>query len=285
MALFFLSFADSRYRRSLVRIAKQAREFKIFDRITIANENFLDVNFRNKFKKFLVSGTRGYGYWCWKPQIILQELDKLADGDMLLYVDAGCHLNYRGKPRLLEYFKILQNSKRGIVAFQAKPPEIPLVHDGRKLFDYPNYAWTKGDLLDYFGIREHKEILNSQTIGAGIILVKKCGNSTDIIKKWIETFSYNFSLIDDSLSKSPNPAGFIEHRHDQAIFSILCLLNSVDTISAYEYFYPKSNSTAPDWSALENFPIHALRDKEMGFLNTAIAVFNKVIKLKTLSRF
>ena len=284
MALFFLSFADSRYRRSLVRIGKQAQEFKIFEQTVLADEDFLDIDFRNKYKKFLMAGTRGYGYWCWKPQIILQVLKNLSEGDMLLYADAGCHLNYRGKARLLEYFEILQNSKSGILGFQAKPPEMPLEYDGRQLFDYPNYAWTKGDTLDYFGIRDNEEIINSQTIGAGIILIRKCQSSIDIIKKWIKTFSHDFSLIDDSPSKSPNPDGFIEHRHDQAIFSILCLQNSVDTISAYEYYYPKKNSNKPDWNALKNFPIHAMRDKDMGFLNTAIAAFKKVMKFITLSR-
>ena len=277
MNFFFLSFADSRYKRSLSRIAKQAQSFNLFKGITLADESYLEVNFRNKFKEILMPGTRGYGYWCWKPQIILQELEKLSDSDLLLYVDAGCHLNPKGRVRLLEYFEMLRISKSGILAFQAIPPVGRLAHDGRPLFDYPNYMWTKGDLLDYFGVRNNKEILHSQTIGAGIILIKKCQNSIDILKKWIDTIHHDFALIDDSPSKSPNPLGFIEHRHDQAIFSILCIQNSVDTISAYEYYYPQKNSRKPDWKALKNFPIHAKRDKKRGYFIGDILVLLKTI--------
>jgi hypothetical protein len=277
MSLFFLSFADSRYKRSLARIAKQAQSFNIFEGITVADENCLEDSFRYNFKEKLVSGTRGYGYWCWKPQIILQELKKLSDGDMLLYVDAGCHLNPNGRDRLLEYFEALRNASSGIIAFQAKKPVKPLIYDGRQLFDYPNYMWTKGDLLDYFGVRDDEEILNSQTIGAGIILVKKCDKSIEILKKWMEVYSYDFRLIDDSPSRSQNPVGFVEHRHDQAIFSILCLQNSVETISAYEYYYPKEKSTRPDWIALENFPIHARRDKKRGYFIDSIILIGKMI--------
>jgi hypothetical protein len=278
MDLFFLSFADSRYKRSLARIAQQARRFNIFDGITVADESLLEVNFRNKFKEKLRAGTRGYGYWCWKPQIIIQELEKLSDDDMLLYVDAGCHLNHRGIDRLLDYFEALRNSKTGILAFQAKKPVSPLAHDGRQLFNFPNYMWTKGDLLDYFGVRENQHILKSQSIGAGIILFRKCQNSINILKQWRETIDHDFSLIDDSASRSSNPSGYIEHRHDQAIFSILCLLNHVDTISAYEYYYPKVNSTEPDWDALINFPIHAKRDKNMGLLNKVLNRVCRIIK-------
>ena len=32
---------------------------------------------------------------------------------------------------------------------------------------------------------------------------------------------HDFSLLDDTPSKSPNLKGFQEHRHDQAIFSLL----------------------------------------------------------------
>ena len=31
----------------------------------------------------------GAGYWCWKPFIMLRELESLQEGDYLLYTDAG----------------------------------------------------------------------------------------------------------------------------------------------------------------------------------------------------
>jgi len=259
MKKVFLSFADSKMHRALNRIKRQALNMQVYDEAIVCNETNLSSDFREKFKDKLVPGSRGYGYWCWKPQIILQTLEKLNDGDILTYCDAGCHFNERGKKRLIEYFDIVTNDKFGILAFQGI---VPIFHDGRKLSDLADKKWCKGDLLDHLGMRDLNTVTNSQTIGAGIIFFKKNSETMNFIEKWIKVFSENFSLIDDTPSKSANLEGFIEHRHDQAIFSLLCKLNNVKTISAYEYWYPrKENPYIPDWSALKYYPIHARRDK------------------------
>jgi len=260
----FLSFADSRMRPSARRIEQQAVRLGVYDRIIIANEMSLDEQFRDRFRLKLVFGSRGFGYWCWKPQIILQTLNEMNEGDILQYTDVGCHLNVNGMRRLLEYFTLTERSKIGILAFQAKPPTLPLHYDNRTLLNLPDICWAKGDLLDYLGVRNNKDLLLSQTIGAGIILIRKTETASRIIHAWREVLDRDFSLIDDSLSRSPNLPEFIEHRHDQAIFSILCKLNNVETLSAYEYWYPQRNNSAnPDWNALAEFPIHARRDKKL----------------------
>ena len=99
-----------------------------------------------------------------------------------------------------------------------------------------------------------------------------------ILRKWIEIIDADFSLIDDTPSKSPNTPDFIEHRHDQAIFSILCKLNNVYTLSAFEYWYPKWNSRRPDWRALKYMPIHAKRDLDYGVYYNLKKIPVKIIK-------
>lgn len=238
----------------------------VYDEVLALTEKSLDQDFKNVFAKHLRFGTRGYGYWCWKPQIILQVMQNMSDGDLLQYTDAGCHLNLNGRDRLLEYFSMASASYKGVIAFSAKEPEFPLVYDGRKLFDYPDRKWIKGDLLDFFGVRGIADVLETPTIGAGIIFFRKCDESMRLLKEWIDVFTRDFSLIDDSPSRTPNLDGFIEHRHDQAIFSVLCKLNNVQTISAYEYYYPSSKGDGPDWASLEKFPVHVRRDKDRGLL-------------------
>ena len=80
-------------------------------------------------------------------------------------------------------------------------------------------------------------------------------------------------ILDDTPSRSRNLEGFIEHRHDQAIFSLLCIQHKVMSLSSQETWYPKrfsagqltpSISLKPDWDALKYFPIHAKRDKDLG---------------------
>lgn len=272
--LHLVTFADSRMKRSVSRLLKQANAFDLFDFVHCFDEFNLPDFFKILFKDRLILGSRGFGYWSWKPIIISEVLNKMNFGDCLLYLDVGCHLNIQGKKRLIEYFEILKKSEQGIIAFQASPPNSTnsnLQYDGRDLIEQPNYQWIKGDLLDFFGVRDVQAFTHAQAIGAGIILLKKCNNAQVIINEWVSITLNHFNLIDDSISISPNPPGFIEHRHDQALWTLLCLKNKVKIISAYEYWYPKktksNKSIEPDWEALTDFPIHARRDKDIGIFN------------------
>ena len=219
---FFLSFCDSRMYRTASRVRKQAEAMNIYDEIIVANESDLDDDFYNRFKDQLVFGSRGFGYWCWKPQMILQTLQKLNNGDVIQYTDAGCHLNKNGLERLESYFQMSQDSNNGILAFEAKTPEPPLAYDGRRLLDLVEYKWTKGDLFDYFGVRNNSKITHSQSMGATVIFIRKSSESVNFVQKWLDVIDFDFSLIDNSESNSPNLNEFIEHRHDQSIFSLLC---------------------------------------------------------------
>jgi hypothetical protein len=233
----------------------------------------LPAEFKEYFKDKLSIRTRGYGYWSWKPEIIYEALKDMRDDDALIYVDAGCHVNKNGLERLKFYFEMLDKNEVGVLAFQAKPPleDIStLNYDGRKLLDQPNRHWIKGDLFDYFKFRGVESITEAQAIGAGVIIIKKCKKSIQIIEEWRSIIKNNFSLIDDTPSVASNLNGFVEHRHDQAIFTLLCVKHNVETLSAYEYWYPKrtnSNHFKPDWKALEEYPIHARRDKDFGVFN------------------
>lgn len=265
MKKVFLTFADKRLHRSLARISSEARHLNFYDEIIAADESFLDKDFKKYFSEKLTGNVRGFGYWCWKPQIIKQVLDNLDDGDILQYTDVGCRLNAQGKTRLMEYFELVSKDPIGILAFQNITPSEPLIYDGRKLLDLIDSHWTKGDLIDYFSVRGRPEIIETPTIGAGIFFLRKGADSCALISDWLKVYETQFSLADDSPSKSPNLPGFIENRHDQGIFSLLCKTRGVQTISAYEYWYPKiSDLKQADWASLSNMPIHAKRDKDYG---------------------
>ena len=263
MNKYFLTFASADLNKTLSRIKIQAEDLNIYDKILIYSEKDLDVKFKQHFAEQLHYGVRGYGYWSWKPQVILQALELMQEGDILQYTDAGCHLNRNGIDRLNEYFDITDNTESGILAFQTKEPAFPLPYDGRKLLDCLDYKWIKGDLLDYFDIRSKDSILQSQTITATVIFIKKTPDTIRFVNQWLDVIKYDFTLIDDTKSNSPNMDGFIEHRHDQAIFSILGKIHNIQTVSSYEYWYPsKENIKKPDWKILAKYPILAKRDKE-----------------------
>lgn len=285
MAFHFLTFADRRLRRSADRIKRQALRIDIFDSINVFDETDLPEWFISGREDLLRPSVRGFGYWSWKPVIIKSLLDNIPEGDCVLYADAGCHINVRGKRRLLEYLRLIKNSKSGVVAFQANPPNSSnssLEYDGRPLFNQYNYEWVKGDVFEYFGVRDIKAFTHSQAIGAGIVLIRKCQSSLTLISEWQDLACRRIELFDDSPSLSPNLDGFIEHRHDQAVFTLLCLKYGVETLSAYEYWYPKRRADGgimePDWEALAEFPLHAKRDKDLGFIGNAVVFKNRVLR-------
>lgn len=270
---FFCTFADSRMHRSLKRIRRQAEAIGVYDRIYTWDESNLDPGFRERFKEKLTPTCRGFGYWIWKPQIMLQVFREMNDGDIVHYCDAGCWVNPDGKARLLEYFDMAEES--GALAFQVKNTFGDSHLDS---FSLPESAWTKGDVFDYFGVRDRTEITRSQQIGAGIFLLRKSCMSNHFLQKWMEIYEKDFSLADDSPSRSPNFPDFIEHRHDQSLFGILCKLNKIKTLSTFEYFYPSvSDPLQADWSKLKMYPIWAKRDKDLGLVGG--------IKDKVLRRF
>jgi len=260
----FLTFADTKMVRARRRICRQARAMKIYTKIIGASEADLDEGFRKHFEKYLVPEARGFGYFVWKIQIVKQTLDQMNDGDILHWVDAGNHLNPKGRWRLEEYFAMTQASPIGILGFQHRPPEGKLHYDGRRLPDFAEYKYTKGDLIDRLRVRDNSELFNQQQIGTNTFFIRKCEKSMAFVNEWLSLPYENFALIDDSPSVSPNIDGFIEHRWDQSVFSILGKLRGISTVSDCECWYPSQNDCwKPDWEALKDFPILTKRDRDI----------------------
>jgi hypothetical protein len=106
----------------------------------------------------------------------------------------------------------------------------------------------------------------------------------DFIRHWIRVFSEDFSMIDDSSSRSPNLEGFIEHRHDQSIYSILGKLLPISTISVFEFWFPQvDNCWIPDWDMVRDSPIQIRRDRGLKGQNdlriTALKAKGKIKRL------
>lgn len=260
-----VTFSDSRLFRSTNRLVSEAQSLGFYDEIISLDEYSLDSDFSQYFKSELQPEIRGFGYWVWKPQVILQALASLDYGDVLQYADVGFTINPKGIERLNDYFERAAISKTGIVAFQGRRPEYPMVDDGRELPTWPDREWTKGDLFDYFGVRNKPEITDTPTVQAGLLFVRKTPKAEEILTKWLDVYYADFHLADDSPSISPNFPEFREHRHDQSIFSILAKIYAIDTYSSNEFWFPQTMSSRGDWKALAFAPFHATRSLDFGF--------------------
>ena len=172
----FLSFADSRMHKALIRIESQASAMRLFDDIRVIDESKLDTVFKTRWEQQLVKGSRGFGYWVWKPYLIWKTLESLPDNSTLLYCDAGSHLNPRGRKKMQKYYNALSADSLGIKAF----PVFSLFYSN------PEKFWTKGDLLSHFSCRERLDITESPQIEATHILLKKNNFTLTFVRQWYQ---------------------------------------------------------------------------------------------------
>lgn len=256
-----VTFASSDYAHSLRRLRRQAQAMSTFASITTTTDKDLEPSFRAKFSEFLQPGVRGFGYWMWKPEVILRALERIPEGEVLLYLDAGCHLNPAGRARLSLYVKWVATSASGLLAFQYRPfPSAPANYPIERAESLLDRHYTKREALEALDIEPQSPLLDDPAIAGGIIFVKKCGESMASLHLWREAVDKHPSAFTDQLDRSAQDSSFRDTRHDQSIFSILAKQRGIETVSAYETWVPKTSDHQPDWSPLVGFPIHARRD-------------------------
>ena len=239
--LYICAFADSCFQKSLDRLVWQSSMFLLFEEGFFYNETDLQEELFSPFGDMLKAGVRGYGYWVWKPYIILDALKQIEEGDILLYLDVGCHLNSRGKMRFLDYCETVKQHSSGFLVTNAGRNQLERI-------------WTKGDLFDFMNVRDRMDITDTSQLQSGTIFIRKEPNTVALIEKWMEIGLKHFNLLDDSPSQSIDMDGFQGHRHDQSILSILLKLHGV-------YAIPLRECWSKDWTMLEkSFPILQKRD-------------------------
>ncbi len=238
---FFCSFGDSRMHGALQRIRNQAVEMGIFDDIRIHDESGLAPSFLKAYGKRLVPGSRGFGYWIWKPQIILQTMEEMNEGDRLLFTDAGCHLNPGGVYNLRGYFDRAAGSSSGMLFTRLQAELI-------------EKYWTKGDVFDYFECRHNNMITDTPQLQSGILFFEKRPATMKFLRNWADACLIT-RLVDDSASASPDFPGFRMNRHDQSVLSVLAKLAGADSVDVSNFI------TRDDWSMLKDQPVWIKRDK------------------------
>lgn len=205
--IVFVTFADSKFKESLAIVGKQAAEMNIFDKIYLFRESDLDKNFRKYLKPWL--HLRGYGYWRWKPYFCHKVMSQLNDDDIIVYGDVATAFNPNGIRRLKEYLDLVDSSESGILVFE----------------DYfKEHLYNKIDNLAFFEVDKNSEIIDSEQILAGLWMMRKTPISAALIDEWCNLAKNNEDLFTDVKSKRTELPEFIEHRHDQSVFSILVKL-------------------------------------------------------------
>jgi hypothetical protein len=237
--IHLITFGDSKYANTKRRLYSEAVNCGWFDTIASYGTEDLDEDFKERFKNILEQH-RGGGYWIWKPYIINKHLEKMEDGDILIYLDAGCHINPNGVKRFNEYIEMLKNSEEGAISFQMSQ------HIEKK--------WTVKEIFEYLNIHnDSSDIIESGQIIATVRMFKKNSNSTNLVSSWLNTLYYNPLLFTDHYNKNGQSDIFIDNRHDQSVLSVLSKLYKTIIIEDETYFEGSFDSAMakehPFWAA------------------------------------
>ncbi len=211
--LYFISFAGGaiEFLEALSRICSQAKSLKIFDKVIGYTPIYLinDKQFWKAHGNFIKNNPRGFGYWIWKPYLIKKTLELMEEGDILMYLDAGCEIDYRNKKKILDLIDITKTDKLiGSIACGVRNPCI-------------EKDWTKMDTFIKLNAHDSKYMDTPQRQG-GAIIILKCKEIVNLVDEWFKYVTIdNYHFVDDSPSIEKNASSFKENRHDQSIFSIL----------------------------------------------------------------
>ena len=152
--------------------------------------------------KSILDAERGAGYWLWKPYVIQQQMNECEDGDVLMYIDAGCEL-----------ITSVEHITRSM------DDDIFFCSNGHRHVD-----WCKIDVIREI-IRDEYEkglqfLTSFQQVQASLIFFKVNNTTRSFVNEWL-LYCEIPGFIDDSPSKLPNHPEFAEHRYDQAILTCL----------------------------------------------------------------
>lgn len=195
-----VSYSTEEFRKRQKELEKSALKHGIDKVFSYTEEMLKETDFYKKNKDILIN-KRGAGYWVWKPYVILMAMDEISKGDILFYVDAGVEVI--GDVNLLA--------------------ELCVKNDGILLFNAvnKNKHWTKRDCFKGMGADWYRFWEAPQAMG-GYQVYQKSDKALDFIKEYLRYVQVKH-FVDDSPSVTANLDGFIEHRHDQSILSILAI--------------------------------------------------------------
>lgn len=210
--IHFITYGDDNFKKSKARILKEAEEFGEFTTITGYGPEDLDNNFKKKYKDILKE-KRGGGYWIWRPYILNKKFQEIEDDDIIIFLDAGCTINHKGKNKFYEYINMFNNTDNGIISIQYNNGDEEHPHLEEKY-------WSTNEIFKYFNIEFDNKIINSCQYLGGVLILKKNKHSRLFIDTFLKVLEDNPYLFTDKYNNNQLPE-FIDNRHDQSISSII----------------------------------------------------------------
>lgn len=171
------------------------------DKVIEYGPDDLELDFVERYSGIL-NKKRGGGYWLWKPYIINRTIQMAEEGDYIFYTDSGSYF-INSMDLLISQMK---KDKQSIMSFLLPLEEI---------------KFTKRDIIEFFGMWDNRKNLGNQRL-ATFILLRKNKFTVAFFQEYLNCATHGLLITDSKSDKQPEDDEFIENRHDQSIFSMLC---------------------------------------------------------------
>ena len=220
--IYAINYANNKFKKAQKYNTKTAYRCGV-DKVFSFSPEDIDAKFREK-NKLILNASRGNGYWLWKPYFIHRVMEQLEDGDCLIYADAG--LYFQNNVQLF-FDKLVKENKTALCQSTG----------------YYEYQYTKRDTFVYMGM-DTPDMKNSEQIGGTVVVVVNQDNRK-LVNEWLYYACDPRCITDEpNTCGKDNYEGFIDHRHDQSIYSLLAKKYGLPLGKLYDDFSKRRKSTA-----------------------------------------
>jgi hypothetical protein len=201
MRIVLTNLSNRLYEESRLRLNASAARFGIEEVRSYDFDDIRSTPFYQENRAILDQPT-GMGFWLWKPFIILQVLDSLPDGAVVVYCDSGIEIIAPLEP---------------LLALCREDAPVLLFGNG----DHCNSMWTKRDCFILMDC-DTEYYWKSPQCDAAFAIFRKDKTTIQFVTEWLE-----YCRDPRILTDQPNTCGkrdlpdFIAHRRDQSVLSLM----------------------------------------------------------------
>ena len=207
MKIKLITYATGEYKKYANRLHEFAKQNFLFDEYECFDETWLKQKLFYEKRKWIFDNVeKGAGNCLWKPYLILSELEKIKDGDAVVYMDSQDLIKYSN----LQLFKktlLTELSVKNYCLVQGPHPTI---------------SWTKYDCFYFMNCLEPK-YFSSKQLEAGFIAFVKNNKTIHFVKEWLGYCLNDFVFLDCKSIMGLDDSSFKDHRNEQAVLTLLSL--------------------------------------------------------------
>jgi len=216
MKRWYITFSGQAWDATTERIVRDGPRFGA-DEVLVYDDRWLQMTEFYRVNEWLWNTPRhrGFGWFCWKPFILLHWLEHFAaPGDLALYTDAD---TYPIADFSALYSRAIADG--GAMFFKAQ--------------GCANSQWVKGDCWQVMGLHYGPErpewmpapvsLLSDHATARFIVIEAGPWKPRQILIEWLAYCLNPYATTFERSELAPDPPGFVEHRTEQAIMTLLAL--------------------------------------------------------------